>query len=217
MKHLTYLASLLAVTALSACELLSLPSMTTVEGIVINRYTGKPVGDVPVSIIHSGAFLFGGPYEDSITTAISDRNGKYTLSFKHSANKTYLAGTMYSKDYYDLLYLSNAYSGHGATINLGKNNIINFDITDYKPVTINVTSNKGGKTDISFSFVNTDGNYFGHGFFYDTLKAHQIFTFKQVVKVLPNKKYSFEKSTANRVVQGYNVTFKYYTIEIYIR
>ncbi|QKG55691.1 hypothetical protein GKZ68_02970 [Hymenobacter sp. BRD128] len=209
--------SLLAVATLSACGLVSLPDMTTVEGTVVNKYTGKPVGGVPISIIHSGQFLLGGPYEDSITTVTSDKDGKYALSFKHSANKTYLAGTMYSKDYYDLLYLSNAYSGMGAKINLGTHNIVNFDVTDYKPVTINVKSSKSGKTDIAFSFVNTDGNYFGHGFFYDTIKSHQNFSFKQVINVLPNKKYSFEKLTANRVVQGYNVTFKDYDRKTFVR
>jgi hypothetical protein len=209
---------LLAISAtLSACQLESEPTMTTVEGVVLNKYTGKPVAGVPISVIYSGAFLFGGPYQDSITTAISDTNGKYALSFNYYPTKTYLAGTMYSRNYYDLLYLSNAYSGMGAKIQRGITNKINFDITDYKPVTINVNSTKGGKTDIALSFVNTEGNYFGNGFFYDTLKAHQIFVFKQIIKVLPNRKYVFEKLTVNRVVQGNFVTFKDYDRETHLR
>jgi hypothetical protein len=217
MKYLSPFLLLAIGATLSACKLESEPAMTTVEGIVINKYTGKPVAGVPISVIYSGAFLFGGSHQDSITTAISDANGKYALSFNYSANKTYLAGIMYSRNYYDLIYLSNAYSGMGAKINRGTNNKINFDITDYKTVTINVNSTKGGKTDIALSFVNTDGNYFGNGFFYDTLKAHQVFTFKQIIKVIPNRKYSFEKLTANRVVQGNFVTFKDYDRETHLR
>lgn len=183
--------------------------MTNVEGIVINKYTGKPVSGIPVSIIHSGQFLFGGPYEDSITTAISDNNGKYALSFKHFANKTYLAGTMYSKDYYDLLYSSNAYSGMGAKINLGTNNVVNFDVTDYKPVTININSNKNSKTDISIGFVNSDrGNYFGGSLLFDTVKTHQNFNFSQNIRILPNRQYRFYKSVCNRVIQGNFHTLK---------
>lgn len=217
MKRFVFLLLLAIAAIMPACKLNPEPAITTVEGTVVNKYTGKPVSGIPISIIHSGQFLFGGPYEDSITTAISDNNGKYALSFKPSANKTYLAGTMYSKDYYDLLYLSNAYSGMGAKINLGTNNVINFDVTDYKPVTINVKSSKNGKTDIVFSFVNVDGNYYGSGFFYDTVKAHQFLSFKQIAKVLPNRKYSFEKLTVNRVTQGYNTTFKDYDREVYTR
>jgi hypothetical protein len=217
MKYSLPLLLLAIGTTLSACKLESEPTITAVEGVVINKYTGKPVAGVPISIIRTGGFLFGGSYQDSITTAISDANGKYALSFNHSANKTYLAGTMYSRYYYDLLYLSNAYGGMGATVRRATTNRINFDITDYKPVTINVNSTKGGKTDIALSFVNTDGNYFGNGFFYDTLKAHQTFVFKQVIKVLPNKKYSFEKLTVNRVIQGNFVNFKDYDRETHLR
>ncbi|WP_143436653.1 hypothetical protein [Hymenobacter crusticola] len=183
--------------------------MTTVEGTVLNKYTGQPVAAVPVVVRRHRAFLFSGESIDSLTAAETDAAGHYSLSFEAAKAGSYRV-IIVQQNLYDV---ENGFDGY-AEAERGTANHLDFAVTPYKTVTLDVDTNKGGKTDITFGYVTWDpGNWVGGTIFYDTLKAHQGFHFLQTIQVVPNRAYRFNKTTANRykVPNTYYYDFRDYT------
>lgn len=173
----------------------------------------------PVTAGHITYALFGNSRYDSVATAYTDALGQYKLSFDASGKGDYVIDVLYSKDLYDLTNTPYAYPWGSSKTNPGVTNKIDIEVTPYKTVTINANSNKGGKSNIDFSFVNTDKqNYFGGHVFYDTVGANQIFSFTRTIKVLPNREYHFSKVTCNIIhLYGYNYDFRDYDFENHLR
>lgn len=180
---------------------------------MVNKYTRLPVAAAPVSV---GVFTygaFGGGSADSVTTAYTDAAGHYRVSFDASRKGSYRVKVRHNQELYDLTsYPADSHSYFdGTEVTIGTTNSINFEVTPYKTVTINASSNKNGKTDIQFAFISWDqqGDDFSGTFFNDTVRSNQRFVFTKTVKVLPNRAYRFVKITSNRVRVGlYNVEYR---------
>lgn len=197
-----------------SCDFNKENSFTVVEGTVTNPYLGQPVAAVPI-VVHRVLSSWSGPFIDSLTAAETDAAGHYKLSFDASKSGAYEV-RVFSRDLYDVTYGSDG----RAQAERGTTNHLDFSVTPYKTVTLDINSTKGGKTDISFGFVAWDqGNWVGGTIFYDTLKANQNFAFSQTVKVVPNRTYRFTKTTANRykVPNTYYYEFKDYTYTSLVR
>ncbi|WP_324671380.1 hypothetical protein [Hymenobacter sp. GOD-10R] len=202
MNHLPLrlLTGTLALLVLS-CDLNKEDAFTVVEGKVMNPYLGQPVAGVSI-VAYRVLNSWSGPFIDSLTAAETDAAGYYQLSFDASKSARYEV-RMRSTNVYDV---TNGFDGY-AEAERGTANHLNFSVTPYKTVTLDVNSSKGGKTDISFGyFTNDPGNWVGGTIFYDTLKAHQDFHFLQTIRVVPNRTYRFNRTTANR----YKVPNTYY-------
>jgi len=184
--------------------------MTTAEGTVTNKYTGQPVAAVPVVVRRYRSFLLSdGTFIDSLMAAETDAAGHYSLSFEAAKAGTYRVNTWH-QDLYDV---TNGFDGY-AEAERGTANHLDFAVTPYKTVTLDINSNKDDKTNITFGYATSDqGNWVGGTIFYDTLKANQAFNFSKTIQVVPNRKYRFTKTTANRykVPKTYYYDFRDYT------
>ncbi|SHJ58334.1 hypothetical protein SAMN02745146_3436 [Hymenobacter daecheongensis DSM 21074] len=182
---------------------------TVVEGTVMNKFTNQPVAGIPIVVIkESSAGHFSGVNRDSLTVAYTNAAGTYSHSFNASSGNNYYIKMNNSQTLHDL-----SYGWYGAKATAGSNNRIDFSVTPYKIVTVNINTNKRGKSNISFDFFSTvDTDNFGGFIFSDTVSSKQMIVFTRTIKVLPNRDYTFRKYTFNQVrTSNGNHIFQDYT------
>lgn len=208
--------------ALISVTTVSLPScffsekeekLTVVEGTVMNKYTGQPVGAAPIVVQRFEYRVFGDPKISPVTSALTNASGQYSLSFTASGKETYRVKVDGDTSFYDLTtYTEYQDYREGAKTQAGITNRLNFEVTPFKAVAVKMESSKDGKTDIGFDFESNDGKeYYGGRIFYDSVKANQRIFLAKTIKVLPNRRYLFTKLTCNRIRLGvYTYTFQDY-------
>ena len=200
----------MAALLLSSCAASSDEKFTMVEGTVVNKYTGQPVAGTTVSVLQFIYGAFGNTSSDSVIATRTDAAGRYSLSF-NGRRGFYRIKVRDYKNFYDLTnYPDYNAQTDGMETALGSKNKINFEVTPYKLVTVNINSSKVGKSDIHFGFANADvGSYLSGTILSDTVRANQLFTLTKVIQLVPNRVYQFSKLTANRVsLGGYRYEFR---------
>ncbi|MDO7847191.1 hypothetical protein Q5H92_12535 [Hymenobacter sp. M29] len=208
MKYTFCMAALGFLNLLTACQAQQDPTLTTVDGSLINKYTRQPIASVPIELKLWRYGLYGNTRVDSVISTRTDADGRFQLAF--DANEKGATYRVRFRDYRNLFDLTDyrpfdyKSSSDGASLVLGQANHVNFEATPFVPVQVVVDTNKGGKTSLDISFFSiysyTDN---GDGFWgyvlTDTVRTRQRITATRIVRVVPNRRYRFWLNRYNKI------------------
>lgn len=207
-KNSFCMVALALLNLLTACGVQQEPTLTTVDGSLINKYTRQPIASVPVELKTWRYGLYGNLRVDSVLSTRTDAEGKFHLAF--DAKEEGATYRVRFRDYHNLFDLtdyrpfdSKSFSD-GASLVLGQANHVNFEATPFVPVQIVVDTNKGGKNSLDISFFSIypyadNGDGFWGYVLTDTARTRQRITARRLVRVVPNRRYRFLLNRYNTI------------------
>ncbi|MFN8342985.1 MAG: carboxypeptidase-like regulatory domain-containing protein [Cyclobacteriaceae bacterium] len=169
--------------------------LTEVRGTVTDATTGAPVEGIPVTVLACADGIHpAGQQCDSLTSANTDSNGSYIISFRTKAGYHYKAGVDVNARYFGASIVH-----EGVTLQEGKTNSVSFQPIPFKVLQLIVTLNKEGRNYLSIDYRSSDmGEWIGGTMLTDTLSGRQQVDTVVYAKLFPQRTYVLNWSRCYR-------------------
>jgi hypothetical protein len=195
-KLLCYVCAGVA-SVLAGCNIMEEPAITSVQGVLLNKYTRQPLAGIPI-VVRRWHYGLGGSGPDSIAGTHTDADGRYRIGFSAPAKAGfYRVDFRNSRQLFDLTDYSR-FTGYavndGAPVETGEANTVDFEATPLVPVRVELELSKDGAATLAVDASANEGDGLGyfHAFtFTDTTRTRQSVSAVATGYFVPNRTYTF--------------------------